>query len=157
LVGRIGDGLISTSPDAELVQTFHKAGGKGKPIYGKITVGWAKSEAEARRTVYEIWPTPGLSGGALNSELALPSYFEQAVQMVTEEDVAEQVICEAGLDRYVTAIQKYADTGFDYVSPHQIGPDQRGFFEFYQREVLPRLPHAKQETKHNSGLHFDPS
>jgi len=28
---------------------------------------------------------------------------------------------------------------FDHVSLHQIGPDQEGFFNFYQREVLPRL------------------
>jgi coenzyme F420-dependent glucose-6-phosphate dehydrogenase len=144
LAGRIGDGLISTSPDAELVETFHKAGGKGKPIYGKVTVCWAESEAEARQTAYEIWPISGLPGGALGSELALPSYFEQAVQMVTEDDVAEQVICEPDPDRYIAAIQKYAQAGFDYVSLHQIGPDQRGFFEFYQREVLPELQHVKQ-------------
>ena len=138
LAGRIGDGLISTSPDAELVEAFESAGGKGKPRYGKVTVCWAESEAKARHTAYEIWPTTGLHG-ALSTELALPDYFEQAVQLVTEDQVAEQVICEPDPERYVAALQKYEEAGFDHVSLHQIGPDQEGFFNFYQREVSPRL------------------
>jgi len=139
LAGRIGDGLISTGPDAELVDAFEGAGGKGKHRYGKVAVCWAETEAEARRTAHEIWPLAGLSAGALSTELALPSYFEQAVEMVTEDQVAEQVICEADPERYVAAIQEYAEAGFDHVSLHQIGPDQAGFFKFYQREVSPRL------------------
>jgi len=138
LAGRIGDGLISTSPDAELVEAFESAGGKGKPRYGKVTVCWAESEAKARHTAYEIWPTTGLHG-ALSTELALPDYFEQAVQLVTEDQVGEQVICEPDPERYVAALQKYEEAGFDHVSLHQIGPDQEGFFNFYQREVSPRL------------------
>src|SRR5215216_1912138 len=138
LAGRIGDGLISTSPDAKLLEAFESAGGKGKPRYGKVTVCWAESEAKARHTAYEIWPTTGLHG-ALSTELALPDYFEQAVQLVTEDQVAEQVICEPDPERYVAALQKYEEAGFDHVSLHQIGPDQEGFFNFYQREVYPRL------------------
>jgi coenzyme F420-dependent glucose-6-phosphate dehydrogenase len=49
------------------------------------------------------------------------------------------VICEPDPERYVAALQKFTEAGFDHVSLHQIGPDQEGFFNFYQREVLPRL------------------
>ena len=143
LAGRIGDGLISTEADADLVDAFEKAGGKGKPRFGKVTACWAESEAEARRTAREIWPTSGLSG-PLHTELALPEYFEQAAKRVTEEEVAEGVICGPAPQRYLDAIQEYADTGFDFVSLHQIGPDQAGFFDFYQRELLPELQREKQ-------------
>jgi alkanesulfonate monooxygenase SsuD/methylene tetrahydromethanopterin reductase-like flavin-dependent oxidoreductase (luciferase family) len=34
LAGRIGDGLVSTAPEEELVQTFEEAGGDGKPKIG---------------------------------------------------------------------------------------------------------------------------
>ncbi|HET9590941.1 MAG TPA: TIGR03557 family F420-dependent LLM class oxidoreductase [Anaerolineales bacterium] len=139
LAGRVGDGLISTSPDAELVDTFNRAGGKGKACYGKIALCWADNESEARRTAHEIWPIAGLSAGALNTELALPSYFEQAVQMVTEDQVAEKVICGPDPEPCIAAIRKYAEAGFDYVSLHQIGPDQEGFFDFYQRELSVRI------------------
>jgi hypothetical protein len=42
----------------------------------------------------------------------------------------------------VCGFRKQEDTnqaGFDRVSLHKIGPDQEGFFNFYQREVLPGL------------------
>jgi coenzyme F420-dependent glucose-6-phosphate dehydrogenase len=35
------------------------------------------------------------------------------------------------------AIEEYIDAGYDHVYVHQIGPDQEGFFAFYEREVLP--------------------
>ncbi|HEX6270435.1 MAG TPA: TIGR03557 family F420-dependent LLM class oxidoreductase [Anaerolineales bacterium] len=138
LAGRVGDGLITTSPDSELLEAFSQAGGKGKPCYGKVALCWAESEAEARRTAYEIWPNAGLQG-ALSTELALPAYFEQAVQLVTEDQVAERIICGPDPEPCIAALRKYAEAGFDYVSLHQIGPDQEGFFEFYKRELSLRI------------------
>jgi hypothetical protein len=40
------------------------------------------------------------------------------------------------------AIKKYAGAGYDHVWIHQAGPDQKGFFKFYEQEVLPRLSRA---------------
>jgi hypothetical protein len=40
---------------------------------------------------------------------------------------------------HLAAIRRYALAGFDHVHVHQIGPDQQGFFRFYEREVLPHL------------------
>ena len=36
-------------------------------------------------------------------------------------------------------LQELAQAGFDHVYVAQAGPDQEGFFRFYEREVLPRL------------------
>jgi len=49
LAGRIGDGLISVAPEAEIVRRFDKAGGKGKPRYGHLTVCWARDDARPPR------------------------------------------------------------------------------------------------------------
>jgi coenzyme F420-dependent glucose-6-phosphate dehydrogenase len=134
LAKRAGDGLITTSPDKELVQTF----GTQKPRYGQLSVCWAADEASARRTAYEWWPTAAVKG-ELSQELPLPRHFEQAAKMVREEDVAESVICGPDADKHREGIQKYIDAGYDYVYVHQVGPDQEGFFDFYKREVLPRF------------------
>ena len=88
VAGRIGDGLISTAPDAALLDAFDEAGGNGKPRYAQLTVCWAKSEADARRTAHQVWPNAALEG-PLGQELPLPSHFEAAAAMVTEDDVAE--------------------------------------------------------------------
>ena len=138
LAGRIGDGLIATSPQAELVQQFEAAGGVGKPRYGQVTVCWARDEAEAKRTAHEWWPNAAVKG-QLSQDLPTPSHFEQAAGMVREEDVAQTIICGPDPERHVAAIGQFVDAGFDHVYVHQVGPDQEGFFRFYEREVLPKL------------------
>jgi hypothetical protein len=37
------------------------------------------------------------------------------------------------------AISAYLEAGFDEAHVDQIGPDQEGFFDFYARELRPRL------------------
>jgi hypothetical protein len=59
--------------------------------------------------------------------------------MVTEDDVAERVTCGPDPERHLDAIRKYLDAGYEYVYVHQVGHDQDGFFDFYRREVLPKL------------------
>ncbi|HYY89757.1 MAG TPA: LLM class F420-dependent oxidoreductase, partial [Chloroflexota bacterium] len=58
---------------------------------------------------------------------------------VTEDQAADSIVCGPDPERHVAAIRRFLDAGFDHVSVHQVGPDQAGFFDFYQREVLPRL------------------
>jgi coenzyme F420-dependent glucose-6-phosphate dehydrogenase len=134
LAGRIGDGLVSTAPQADLVEAFLAAGGSG-PRYGQLSVCWAKTEEEARRTALEVWPNAGLKG-PLSQELALPSHFEAAVEMVDEDAIAETVVCGPDPERHLEGIQMFLDAGFDHVYVHQIGPDQDGFMTFYERDIF---------------------
>jgi coenzyme F420-dependent glucose-6-phosphate dehydrogenase len=136
--GRIGDGFITTSPDEEVIEEFKKGGGEGKPIYGQIAVCWGKDLKEARRTAHEWWPTAAIKG-ELTQELPTPAHFEQAARMVTEDDVAKVVLCGPDPAPHLEKIRKYAKAGFDHVYIHQIGPDQEGFFRFYEKEVIPKL------------------
>ena len=92
LAGRIGDGLIGTAPEADAVEAFDDGGGAGKPRYGQLTVCWAERTSEARRTALECWPNAALEG-PLGQELPLPRHFEAAAEMVTEDDVAEAIVC----------------------------------------------------------------
>ena len=138
LAGRLGDAFIGVAPDAEIVRTFEQAGGKGKPRYGQVHVCWAKSEEEAVRTAHETWPVAGIEG-PLMQEIALPAHFETATELVTPEKVAESVVCGPDPERHLAKIREYVDAGFDHVYVHQIGRDQKGFFDFYEREVLPKL------------------
>jgi coenzyme F420-dependent glucose-6-phosphate dehydrogenase len=138
LAGRTADGFCSTAPDAELIERFSSTGGDGKPRYGQLTVCYAPSEDEGRRTAFEWWPNAAI-GGDLGQELPLPTHFEQAAELVTEDDVAEKVVCGPDADLHAEGIEQYADAGFDHVYIHQVGPDQDGFFQFYEREVLPRF------------------
>ncbi len=139
MAGRIGDGLISTKPNAEVVQIFGQSGGGDKPRYSQMTVCWAPNREQAIDTAYKIWPNAGLKG-PLNSELRTVVHFEQAVKMVRKEDIAEAVVCGPDPEPYIKKIQEYLDAGFDHVYIHQIGPDQAGFLDFFRRELRDQLP-----------------
>ncbi|MGI9146978.1 MAG: TIGR03557 family F420-dependent LLM class oxidoreductase [Chloroflexota bacterium] len=138
LAGRLGDGLITTHPDASVVEAFSSGGGRQKPSYGQVTVCWASDEAAARRTAYEWWPQAAVEG-ELSQELPLPRHFEQAVATVREEDVAKSVVCGPDPRQHCDAIQQFLDCGIEHVYVHQVGPDQTGFFEFYRQHVLPKF------------------
>jgi G6PDH family F420-dependent oxidoreductase len=143
LAGRIGDGFVGTTPETELLEAFEEAGGSGKPRFGQLTVCWAESEKEAKRAAYEVWPNAALRG-TLAQELPLPSHFEAAAEMVSEEDVAATVVCGPDAERFVEAIDSFVEAGYDHVYVHQVGPDQHGFIRFAERELLPR--YAKTEA-----------
>jgi len=138
LAARAGDGLIGTAPNAESVARFREGGGEGKPTYGQLHVCWAESEEEARSTALEWWPNAAVSGSHF-LELPLPAHFEEAAELVDEEDIADSVVCGPDAQRHLEAIREYVDAGYDHVYVHQIGPDQEGFFDFYERSVLPEL------------------
>jgi coenzyme F420-dependent glucose-6-phosphate dehydrogenase len=138
LAGRIGDGLVLASPSEDAVKKFAESGGEGKPRYGQCNVCWAESEDEAKSTALEWFPNIALPG-ELSQELPQPAHFEQAASLLSEDDMAEIVACGPDPERHVEMIQRFVDAGCDHVYLHQIGPDQEGFFDFYEREVLPRF------------------
>lgn len=138
LAGRIGDGIISTSPEERAIKVFDDAGGGGKPHVGQVKVCWAPTEDEGKRIAHEWWPNAALPG-QLGQELPLPAHFEQAASLVEPDDVAASVVCGPDLGRHLDAIGEYTDAGYEQVYVHQIGPDQDRFFDFYEREVLPRF------------------
>jgi G6PDH family F420-dependent oxidoreductase len=155
LAGRLGDGLIATSPDKEVAQQFEHAGGKGKPFYAEMAVCWAEDEKKARRTAFECWPNVAIKG-ELSQVLPVPAHFEQAAKMLTEDDVAEEIVCGPHPDAYIEDLEEYHKAGFTNVFIHQIGPDQEGFFRFCERELLPRVKKmsgGEQSESSRSELH----
>lgn len=134
--GEIGDGFIGLAPEKEIIETFNKGGGEGKPRYGQLTVCWAESVEDAQETVYKIWPTSGLKG-EMSQELRTVNHFEQAVEMLTKEQIVKDTICGPDPQKHIDGIQKFIDAGYDHVYIHQIGANQSGFFDFYQREIIP--------------------
>jgi G6PDH family F420-dependent oxidoreductase len=135
LAGRVGDALVSTAPDADVVKSFERSGGKGKPKYGQFHVCVADSREQAVETAYRCWRNGALPG-ELGQELPLPRYFRQATSPLTREQVAEQVVCGSDPGPHREKIEEFADAGFERVYVHQVGGDQEAFMRLYEREVL---------------------
>jgi G6PDH family F420-dependent oxidoreductase len=137
LAGRIGDGYWGHSPEKEIIDTFTGAGGSG-PRYAQLNLCWAEDEAAARKTVHQIWPNSAIPG-QLAQELPMWSHFEEAAQLVTEDDATESTPCGPDVQPIVQSAATYLDAGYDHLYFHQIGPDQEGFFRFWQNELQPAL------------------
>jgi coenzyme F420-dependent glucose-6-phosphate dehydrogenase len=138
LAGRAGDAFVNTAPEREPIEAFERAGGKGKPKYGQLTVCWAATEDAGAKTVHEIWPNAGL-GGDLSYELPLPRHFEEASENVTPEDLKEKLPVGPDPERYVEQIKQLEEVGYTHVYFHQIGRDQDGFLRFWRDELQGRL------------------
>jgi G6PDH family F420-dependent oxidoreductase len=138
LAGRIGDGFVTTKPDRELVRAFREAGGTAKPTQAGFKVCWSPDRDQAVKLATERWAVEALPG-ELNQVLPQPAHFEQAASLVTDTMVAAQVPCGDDVEAHVNAARAYLNAGFDEVYVNQIGPNQRGFFDFWRREVLPEL------------------
>jgi G6PDH family F420-dependent oxidoreductase len=135
---RIGDGFITTNPDAERVAEWKAKAGGDKPTQAGFKVCVADSEDEAVRIAHHTWPNSGLPG-ELSQVLPSPRHFEQASQLVTEEMIRESTVCGRDAGRHVSAFRPYVDAGFDEVYVANMGPNYRAFFDLYRDEVLPRL------------------
>lgn len=136
--GELTDGLISTNPGFEVVQAFQEAGGADKPRYGQMKICWAPSVKEARETMRRAWPVSALSG-RLHSDLPTPSHFEDAIKLMDEPKIPPNTVLGPQPEPYLEAIQELTQSGYTHIYLHQVGPDQSGFFAFFQNTLKPLL------------------
>lgn len=138
LAARIGDGYCLAMPDADLVSRFRSGGGGEKPVQSGTKVCWAQDEATGRQTAHRRWRNEGLPG-ELAQVLPTTEHFQQASELVTEAMIGDAMPCGPDPERHRQALQAFFDAGVDEVYVQQIGPEQEGFFSFFEREVLPGL------------------
>ena len=138
LAGRIGDALISTAPDEEIVQVFEAAGGAGKPKIGQFHCAYDADKDAGLERAHKLWPNAGLSGSG-GQELPASRDFEEAAGNVTLEDIAEAVPAGPDPAPYLEQLRAYEEAGFTHVYIHQIGENQEEFADFAARELLPQL------------------
>jgi G6PDH family F420-dependent oxidoreductase len=137
VAARIGDGLITTAPDAEMLDRFRSASGKTAAQAG-FKVSWAATEDEGADIAHRLWANSGLPG-ELAQVLPSPRHFEQASTLVTKSSTRESVVCGSDLDRHREAFGPFVDAGFDEVYVANMGPNYRDMIKAYGRDVLPAL------------------
>jgi G6PDH family F420-dependent oxidoreductase len=137
VAARIGDGFITTQPDADMVSRFKEMSG-GKPAQAGVKVAWADTEAEGVEHAHRLWANSGVPG-ELAQVLPSPQHFEQASQLVTKEATAESIVAGPDIDAHVAALEEYVDAGMDEVYVANMGPNYRDMIAAYGRDVLPRL------------------
>ncbi|SEN76219.1 TIGR03557 family F420-dependent LLM class oxidoreductase [Cryobacterium luteum] len=135
-----GDGLFAVEPKRELVDGYRAAGGTG-PLFCEAPLAWARTE-EAAVTAAHTTNAWSVTGWKVMAELPNPVNFEAAAGTVREQDIREQFACGPDVERHLEVIGQFTDAGFDHVALMNAGPDQAGFFDFFERTLRPRLVSA---------------
>jgi coenzyme F420-dependent glucose-6-phosphate dehydrogenase len=137
MAGTLGDGFITTSPDKSLVDTFKSTGKtNNRPIYGQMSIVYGKNKKAASDLLLKLWPLAGLPH-PLNTELRLPSYFENVSKMVDHKDLSSKYVLGHDKEKTIEALKTYENAGFTHVYLHNIGPKQEEFLKWASRNILP--------------------
>jgi coenzyme F420-dependent glucose-6-phosphate dehydrogenase len=133
LAAKWGDGMISTSPDGDVIDAYRRAGGT-EPIHGKVTGAFAASADEAKRIAMERSPNTAM-GGSISQDLALPRDFESAAELVREDDLEGSMSLGNDPAAWRGGIETFAKLGFTHLCLHDVSEDQRGFIDFARQFV----------------------
>jgi len=138
LAAEKADGIMATSPEAELVEGFKAKSGKSGPAYGEVTLAWAASEEEGRKLAHDRFRFSAFDW-SVNSELRDVAGFEAAAKFVKPEDLADKITAGPDPEVHLQAIRKWIDAGFDHLVLLGPGDDQEGFIRFCEAELFPKL------------------
>ncbi|PJJ71864.1 G6PDH family F420-dependent oxidoreductase [Diaminobutyricimonas aerilata] len=124
----LGDHLITTEPDKELVEAWHeKKGDRSSRVIGQIPICWDPDRDTAIAKAHDQFRW--FAGGwAVNADLPTPAGFAGASKYVRPEDVAEQIVCGPDLDEIAESFRAFVDAGFTDIALVQVGDEGQDRF-----------------------------
>ncbi|QHC66460.1 TIGR03557 family F420-dependent LLM class oxidoreductase [Rathayibacter sp. VKM Ac-2759] len=138
----LGDHLISTEPEAELItQWTATRGADAAPsrTIGQIPICWAPDKEQGIALAHEQfrWFAGGWS---VNADLPTTAGFAGASQFVRPEDVAETIACGPDLDELAESFVPYIEAGYTDIALVQVGDAlQQRFLDEAAEGLLERL------------------
>jgi G6PDH family F420-dependent oxidoreductase len=137
LAAQIGDGFVSTQPDADAVSRYRSAATPGAKAVAGAKGCYAATVDEALAIAHRLWPTEDLPG-ELAQVLPDPEHFAQAAELVSPE----MMKMPHGPDPkpYLDMIESYRAAGYDALHIAAVGPHYREFIDLFAREIVPDLP-----------------
>ncbi|MWV59784.1 TIGR03557 family F420-dependent LLM class oxidoreductase [Rathayibacter sp. VKM Ac-2754] len=138
----LGDHLITTEPEAELITQWSDARGPGAApsrSIGQIPICWAPDKEQAVALAHEQfrWFAGGWS---VNADLPTTAGFAGASQFVRPEDVADSIACGPDLDELAESVLPFVEAGFTDIALVQVGDAlQQRFLDEVAEDLLSRV------------------
>ncbi|HET8598931.1 MAG TPA: LLM class F420-dependent oxidoreductase [Segeticoccus sp.] len=149
-VGRfapLADHLITTEPDASLIERWNDTAGapqigRGAKAIGQIPICWDPDEQAAVERAHALFRWFG-GGWSVNSDLPTTRSFAGATSYVRPEDVAQSIPCGPDLDAIVEKVAAFWQAGFTDIALVQVGDEgQDRFLQEAAEPLLKRLREA---------------
>jgi hypothetical protein len=107
-----------------------------------VALCYAEHVEAARKTAHRYFRW-SVTGWPVMAELPDTEGFAAASKHVSSETVSQLISCGPSAEHHLQAIERYVTAGYDHIVLVQIGPEQDGFIEFFERELAPALAHRK--------------
>ena len=141
-MGGWADGLLTAhKPIAELkeiMKAFNSGGGKGKPVYLQVQVGYGNDEEKLAADVFDQWRT-NVFPGKVKSELWKVEQFDAMSEFVTIENIKSKMFISSDVQQHIDNLKQYADLGFEKIIIHNVSRNQAEFIKVFGEKVLPKL------------------
>src|SRR5690606_3198233 len=141
-VGSWADELITVSqPISQLqkvTEAWRESEGRDKPMILKWQISYDEDEDKARIGAHDQWKT-NVFGSSLSSQLRTPEQFELAAEHVSPEEMSKYVFISNDPADYILKINEFYKMGFEKIDIHNVNKNQKGFIEFFSKEILPQF------------------
>lgn len=136
------DGLITVYQGdgrmREVVESFRRAGGAGKPVFLQAQHAFAPTYEQALEGSTHEWAHSVLSSQVL-TDLRFPEQIDDASTLAKPGDVEARVRVSAEPEQHLQWLREYEALGFEAVYVHNVARYQREFIDAFGRHVLPHF------------------
>ncbi len=136
------DGLITVHQEhnelKDLVDTFRKSGGEGKPIFLKVQLAYSKTDEEARKGAFDQWRT-NIFHSTVLGDMRTVEQFDALGEMVNMEKVESMVRISSDIQQHIDWIKRDMELGFEKIILHQVTREQELFLNDFGDKVLPKV------------------
>ncbi len=122
----------------EVVDAFRNNGGKGKPVYLKVQLSYAKTEEEALQGAWDQWRTNIFHSTAL-AELWQVDQFDKVAEYVQPDELKDMVRISADPEKHIEWLKEDMKLGFERIILHNVNREQELFIQDFGENVLPKL------------------
>ena len=141
-IGKWADGLITTPKSQkelkEVIKAFNRGGGKGKPMYLKAQLSYAKTEEDALNGAWDQWKTNAFKNN-VQTDLRSPEQFEDASELVAPQDIHKKVHISANIEDHISWLEEHIKLGFEHIYLHNVNRSQNRFIKDFGNYVLPEF------------------
>jgi G6PDH family F420-dependent oxidoreductase len=122
----------------EILAAFNKGGGKGKPVYLQVQLGYGNDEEKLAADVFDQWRT-NVFPAKVKGDLWKVEHFDALAEYITMEDIKKKMLVSTDIQQHIDNLKQYADLGFEKIILHNVGRNQEEFIKAFGDKVLPLL------------------
>ena len=129
-MGEWADGIITVHRPyhelKEVVDAFRSNGGEGKPVFLKVQLSYARTEAEALQGAYDQWRT-NIFHSTVLGDLWQVEQFDELANFVEPEKLKEMVRISSNFQQHIDWIHQDMELGFERIILHNVNRQQEEF------------------------------